>query len=513
MHSAEAKFRGLLEASQDAIILTGRNGNIEFANAQALRWLGYGEEELIDQPVELLIPERFRGTHLQEGVWYLAAPGRLRSALQELCVLRKDGSELPVQVSLISSPAGEGRRVVTTAIIRDISEKKRIARQQQFLADLGKTLSESLELETVFKQLAELAVPHLADWCVVDLLEGRGEPRRIAVAHADREKEGLALEFQRRYQRRPESSEGVMHSIKTGRSMRASSLTEAQVRERLAPEGADLALRLGIRSYMIIPLQARGRIFGAMSFVAADRDFDESDLAFAQVVTGRMALAADNARLYQEAQKSVRAREDTIAIVSHDLKNPLNAIQLNAQVLLRLVPKLAGDKPELREKVERLAAGVEKAALQGARLISDLLDFGKMESGTFTVSKSPIDVHQLLHEAAETLRPLAAARHIALEEASAAGRCDIPCDHDRVVEVLSNLVGNAIKFTPEGGRILIRAERCASEALISVRDTGPGIPGDVLPHIFERYWQPEKTRHQGAGLGLSIAKGIVEAHG
>ena len=110
-----------------------------------------------------------------------------------------------------------------------------------------------------------------------------------------------------------------------------------------------------------------------------------------------------------------RAREDTIAIVSHDLKNPLNAIRLNAQVMYRLLPKLAGDDPELREKAERLVASVEKAALQGARLITDLLDFGKMESGTFTVSKSPVDVHLLIQETAEALRPLAAARHIALE--------------------------------------------------------------------------------------------------
>lgn len=514
VRAAEAKFRGLLEASHDAILIMGRNGTIEFVNAQALRWLGYDEEELIEQPVDRILPEKFRGTHFQEGVWYLGVPGpQPRGALQELSVLRKDGSELPVEVSLTSSPVGDGQRVVTTAILRNISEKKRIAQRQQFLADLGRVLSESLELETVFGKLATLAVPHLADWCVVDLLTEKGALRRIAVAHADPEKETLVLEYQRRYRRLPESGDGVMRSIRTGRPMRATSLTEARLREGLDAQSADLTLRLGMRSYMIIPLQARGRVFGAISFVAADRDFDDADVAFSQEVTGRMALAVDNARLYQEAQRAVRAREDTIAIVSHDLKNPLNAIRLNTQVLHRLVPKLAGDSPELREKTERLVASMEKAALQGARLITDLLDFGKMASGTFTVSKSPVDVHHLLQETTEALRPLAAARHLTLEEASPPGECTLPCDHDRVFQVLSNLVGNAIKFTPEGGHILLRAERREGEALISVRDTGEGISENALPHIFERYWQPEQTRHQGAGLGLSIVKGIVEAHG
>ncbi|PTL81487.1 PAS domain S-box protein [Vitiosangium sp. GDMCC 1.1324] len=513
VRSAEAKFRGLMKASHDAIIVTREDGHIEFANAQALRWLGYGEEELIGHPVKRIVPERFHGTHFQEGNWCPAAPASLHGGgLLELWILRKDGSELPVEVSLTSSPAGEGEGVVTTAILRDISEKQRIARRQQFLADLGEALSESLEPETVFKKLAALAVPSVADWCVVDLRVKRGGLKRVAVAHADPEKQGLALVFHSRH-RWVTDSTVVMNSIETGRPVRVSSLTEAQVREILEPECADLALQLGMRSYMIIPLQARGRIFGAMSFVAADRDFDESDLAFSLEVTRRMALAVDNARLYQEAQKSVRAREDTIAIVSHDLKNPLNAIRLNAQVLHRLVPGLTGEGPQTREKLEQLAAGMEKAALQGARLITDLLDFGKMESGTFTVSKRPVDIPRLIQEAAETLRPLATARHLTLEAASAAGRWDIPCDHDRVVQALSNLVGNAIKFTPEGGRIFIRAERGPGEALISVRDTGRGIPEEVLPHIFERYWQPEETRQQGVGLGLSIVKGIVEAHG
>jgi PAS domain S-box-containing protein len=514
VRAAEAKFRGLVEASHDAIIITGQRGDIEFANAQALRWLGYREEELVGHPLALILPERFRHTHLEKGAWRLPAAGPVPDgALQELCVQRKNGTELPVEVSLTSSPAGDGERAVTTAIFRDVSEKKKTAQRQQFLADLGKALSESLEVETVFKKLAELAVPHLADWCVVDLLVGKEELRRIAVAHADPSKMELALEFQRHYKRVPDTRAGVARSVKTGTSMLATAIPEAWVHGSMEAQSAEIALRLGLRSYMIIPLQARGRVFGAMSFVAASRDFDEADMAFAQEVTGRMSLAVDNARLYQEAQRAVRARQDTIAIVSHDLKSPLNAILLNTSALRRLLRKLEASSPELHAKFEPLVTSTEKAAHQGGQLIIDLLDFGKMESGTFTVSRHPVELRHLLEEVLETFRPLALDRSITLESTVAAGGCTVSCDSNRVAQVVSNLVGNAFKFTLAGGQVLVQAEKQEQGALISVRDTGKGIAADVLPRIFERYWQPEESRRQGAGLGLSIAKGIVEAHG
>ncbi len=515
------QWKHIFEHAEWGIVMGGAvSRRLEMMNPAFARMHGYTVEELTGAP----LTQVFAPSAQADLPGHLQLVHQLGHHVFEAEHLRKDGTVFPVLVDATAVKDETGRVLYRAVHVRDLTEQKRqearvrstearVIRRQKFLADVGQALSESLDLEIVFKKLAELAVPYMADWCVVDLLVEKDELRRIAVAHADPAKEGLTAEFQRRYKRISGSGAGVLRSIKTGSALLVSSLTEAQVRGSFEPESVDLALLLGMRSYMIVPLQARGRIFGAMSFVAAHRNFDESDLAFSQEVASRMAVAVDNARLYQEAQKSVRARQDTIAIVSHDLKNPLNAIRLNSQVLRRLMQKLEGIPPELRQKAERLVASTERAALQGARLISDLLDFGKMESGTFTVSKSPVDVHGLLQESVETLRPLAAARNITLEDASEAGRFTLCCDHDRVIQVLSNLVGNAIKFTPERGRILVRADSYKGGARFSVSDTGRGIPRAVLPHIFERYWQPEESRRQGAGLGLSIAKGIVEAHG
>ncbi len=193
-------------------------------------------------------------------------------------------------------------------------------------------------------------------------------------------------------------------------------------------------------------------------------------------------------------------------MVSHDLKNPLTTVLMMCDVLHRYLPP---DRPDLRDKVEK----VRHAATRMKHLIGDLLDAAKIEAGGLSVERRAEDATALVEETVEQLGPLAAARDQRLEARLPSWLPPVLCDRERVLQVLSNLVGNAIKFSPEGGAILLVVEAAPGAVRIAVIDQGPGIPGPALKRIFDRYYQLGREAGKGAGLGLFIAKGIVEAHG
>lgn len=203
------------------------------------------------------------------------------------------------------------------------------------------------------------------------------------------------------------------------------------------------------------------------------------------------------------AHRAVRMRDDLVAVVSHDLKNPLTSIDLKVSVLMR---KTQG------ETVEHLQS-VRRSVHRMRRLVDDLLDIAKIESGQLSVDRVRHDANDVMHEAVEMLEPIAAEKSLHLEKSTCEPNCVVECDRERISQVLINLIGNAIKFTAEGGKIRVGSERLAHAIRYFVKDTGPGIPKESLPHIFDRYWQAQKTTRHGLGLGLAIAKGIVEAHG
>ena len=223
-----------------------------------------------------------------------------------------------------------------------------------------------------------------------------------------------------------------------------------------------------------------------------------------RVVTDQVARAA-LARMYEEAEETIDAREQVLKIVSHDLRNPLNTISMTASLLL--------DSPDLTEQQKNHLARIKRAGVRMNRLIQDLLDVAKLEAGRVAVDARQLEVAPLMREACEMLTPLAAEKSIALECTVADGLPPIMADSGRILQVISNLAGNAIKFTPAGGRIFLRADHDPRGVKFSIRDTGPGIPPDQLAHIFGRFWQANPADRRGIGLGLTIAKGIVEAHG
>ncbi|NLG63838.1 MAG: hybrid sensor histidine kinase/response regulator [Candidatus Cloacimonetes bacterium] len=210
-------------------------------------------------------------------------------------------------------------------------------------------------------------------------------------------------------------------------------------------------------------------------------------------------------RLAREAEAATRARDDLLATVSHDLRNPIGTIYTSAALLL--------DLPLDEEQRQRQVQIIKRTAERMNRLIQDLLDASRMEAGHFSVEPHPVTVRSLIDDAHEMLAPIADADGISLTEQVDEPGTHVMADAERVQRVLSNLVGNALKFTPRGGEIHIHVERDGDMCRFSIRDQGPGIPPENLQRVFDRYWQANRTGGAGAGLGLAIAKGIVEAHG
>lgn len=215
--------------------------------------------------------------------------------------------------------------------------------------------------------------------------------------------------------------------------------------------------------------------------------------------------AASERAARSEAEAAVATREELLAIVSHDLRNPLGAIVFNAALLQRTT--IDGEEGQ---RVHKVAQTILHSADRMTRLIADLLDLAQIQAGKLAVEQIPQDVEGLISDCVEMLRPLAATKEL---KGMARAGLRVRCDRERVLQILSNLVGNAIKFTPEGGSICIEAQDTGHEVRFSVRDTGQGIAEEELPRIFDRFWQAQRKNRAGIGLGLSIAKGLVEAQG
>ncbi|WP_437928198.1 GAF domain-containing sensor histidine kinase [Sorangium sp. So ce291] len=391
-------------------------------------------------------------------------------------------------------------------------------RRAAFLSEASRLLSSSLNYEATLVRVARLPVPFVADWCMVDMMEHEAMLRRAVVVHADPQKSELARLLQGQTPMDSVLPAGVARVLETGEAVlcevagapAAPRSPDAHDSEPPVSASEALLKELGLRRYISVPLVTRGTMLGVLT-IASGRDdllYGAEDRALAEELGRRAALAIDNARLYESAQRAIRAREELVAVVSHDLKSPLATIVMNTSLLRRKLPS-SEEAAELRRPVER----IQKSADRMNRLIRDLLDLAKLDGGHIRIQPVPHDVAVLLSDAIELLREEAAEKSLRLEQGVALGVERALCDRERVLQVIANLVGNAIKFTPAGGEVALRAEPWGREVLLSVRDTGPGIPEDQRARIFERYWQAKETAHKGTGLGLSIAKALVEVHG
>ena len=396
------------------------------------------------------------------------------------------------------------------ATIRSFVRIREAEATQRFLARASAVMATSLDLEASLTQLARVAVPVLGTWCIVDRLEADGVVRLATIVHADPERSPLPQTFLSRFPPQPQLQRGMAHTIRTGASEMYP--PPEHVLWQAGPLGEEhpaLLRALGAKSYMCVPLIARGRTLGALTLMTSegDRRYSAKDLALAEDLAARASMSLDNARLYEQAQLAVRTRDNLLALVSHDLKNPLSSILMSTRLIEKFI-----ERDEMAAAARKHTAVIQRSAARMESLINDLLDLASIEAGRLSVQSTCLDVDSLLHDTVELHTPLAQDKQIGLSVRIADPGRQVAGDAHRLQQVLANLVGNAIKFTPPGGTITFAAQRLGNDMEFSVRDTGAGIHNENLPHLFERFWRASHAAREGAGLGLSIAKSIVEAH-
>ena len=507
---SETKFAGILDIAADAIITVDEAQRILHFNTGAELIFGYSRSEMIGQPLERLIPERFRAAH--EGHMRRFGAGtetsRRMGERREIFGLRRGDIEFPAEASIsrLATPTG----MLFTVVLRDITERKRVEREQRFLATLGEELARSLDVDATAQLAANVAVPALADACVLDLVAADALTRRIVSEGGPERTRAPLAALGAAGPVGPDSPSRVIDVLRTRRSELVANVTEEWLEAHTddTPNVAAVWRALDVRSLMIVPLVTRGHLLGALTLMAVSprRHYEPNDLVFAEEIARRVALALDNARLYHAARTATRARDEVLGIVSHDLQNPLAAISMGASVLRDQPP---GDVEGRRQLLRMITESTEWMR----RLIRDLLDVSAIEAGRLSVERRGELPGPIIASATRMLGTALADRSIALELSAPDDLPLVNVDAARIEQVLVNLLGNAIKFTAPGGRIAIRATPNGSHVEMSVADSGIGIAQEEQAHVFERFWQARHTVRRGAGLGLAIAKGIIEAHG
>ena len=487
----------------------------------------------------------------------------------EYRIIRPDGEVrwLEAHGLLLRDHAGKPERLL--GICSDITERKRAADTEHFLATASGLLASSLDYEDTLRAVVHLAVPALGDWCALDILTGDGSLQRLATAHRDPEKVQFVRELAERYPVAPDAPHGPRAVARTARSQHVSEIPdELLVSVARDDEHLRLLRTLGLTSYLAVPLIARDETLGVLTIAAAEsgRRFDASDLALAEDLAGRAAIAIDNARLYREvtearehleqqaaelemqaeeleqaqeelhvsnlelqrandallarteeldraritAEEANRAKSDFLASMSHELRTPLNAIAGYAQLLEM------GIRGPITEEQRLDLQRIQRSHTHLLALVNDVLNFAKLEAGRVHLFMSPVRIAELLAGIETLILPQLNAKALTYEYRSGDGALAITTDRERVQQVVLNLLSNAIKYTDAGGQVVLDWSATTDEIRIRVSDTGRGIPADRLDVIFDPFVQVDRQSAgalEGVGLGLAISRDIARALG
>jgi len=489
----------------DAIICINENQVITFFNSGAEGVFGWTSAEILGKRIEVLIPERYRAHHEEQvhGFGQSKVRARRMGERSEIAAVKKSGEEFPAEAAI--SQIHQGEVVVYAVVLRDVSHRKRFEQRQSFLAQAGERLASAFGSEETLTQVVTLAVPTLADGCFLEEYSADGF-HTVAVAHFDKAVESVLGKVRAIGPRAPLPEDPLSLILQNRRPVLISEDASGRV---AAASGSqihiDAVTAMGARAALFLPMMARGKLIGALCLFRSSRGFDLDEAVFAEDLSRLAALALDNARLHETLRRNLRWRDEMIGIVSHDLRNPVAAVKMLTQAMIN-----SADKPSSDLQNIFLMA---QAADQMDALIRDLLDVSRLESGNLRIAPEAVHPRDLVTESLKTLVPLADEKGISIGSDVAAELRPVYADPERIQQTMSNLVGNAIKFTKKGGSIAVTAREDAGTVIFSVSDSGVGIPTLQLPYVFERYWQSARTEKHGAGLGLAIAKGIVEAHG
>ena len=410
--------------------------------------------------------------------------------------------ELEMASSDLEEAAAELEATISELELRTEEAETRASREA-FLAEAGRLLATSLNTEDTLRVIVHLAVPKLAEWADVSLLDENGDLQRLEIAHEDPAKLEFAQKLAERYPPDKESG-GNYRVARTGIAELYTEISDELLRAgALSEEHYQILKELDLRSAMVVPMKARDRVFGVITFIRSSRHrpYDEDDLAFAELLAVRSALALDNARLYREAQDGNRAKSDFLAIMSHELRTPLTAIFGYTELLT------AGVAGEVTAPQRAHLDRIQASAAHLLTIIEDVLSYARTEAGREQVHTDAFNLSTVVEEALVIVRPNAEKKGLRIDT-DLRDDVGLRTDRAKLRQILINLLGNAVKFT-DSGTISLRAEKREGSLAIEVSDPGIGIDPADFDRIFEpfRQLEPSMTRRAGGtGLGLAVSR-------
>jgi PAS domain S-box-containing protein len=510
---SENRFRRLVESNLFGVAFGDFDGSFFYANDAFLEMTGYTRADFEAGNVrwDEMTPPEFQ--HLDQH----AAQELLTSGVAtpfEKEYIRKDGSRIPILIggALVNDPDQPQNQIAVFYL--DLTERKQAEKAIHLLAEAGPALAASLDYDTLLKNLIRLAVPALADYCLILLVEADGVICEVTTTHKDPKRAEALLSFRQLLQQ----------DLTTATSITADALQHGQpvfqpesrgtLVEIITGEPARLQVpaRFVPRSLMVFPLQARDHTLGVwlLATETNGRRYSQVDLTLAAELARRVALALDNVRLYQEAQEAVRVRDHFLSIASHELKTPITSVQGYAEMLLRRATR----EGHASERDLRALRVIKDEASRLNKLVELLLDVSRIQTGRLLLQTGPVDLVALIQRLAEIVQPSLSQHELHLDLPNEP--VVIEGDELRLEQVLQNLVNNAIKYSPQGGPIQVSLDRQAHHAIIAVTDQGIGIPPEGLSQLFGRFYRANNVGAHGIsglGLGLYIVNHIVTAHG
>jgi PAS domain S-box-containing protein len=531
-----SRFHAIVELAPDALLVVDDLGQISLVNRQTELMFGYDRNELLGHPIELLIPERSRATHRRHRTQFMAEP-RTRPMGLDLPLFgrRRDGSEFPVEIGL--SPLRGEAEFAVVAIVRDITERRRVEAERAAAEAANQELRKlqaitdsalrQLNLEDLLSTLLDRVRQAMAVDNVAILLVNRSDGT-LTLSTAQGPEEGLTGQV------RIPIGEGVAGRI-------AATQAPLVVDDLRVVEVANSLLREQFRSLVGVPLLVDGELIGVLHVdSAAPRRFTDTDVRLLQLVAERVAHVIDRARLYTEEQsarqqaEAARANElaaremsqrldEFLSVASHDIRAPVSVIKGNAQQALRdfdqllahkQLPGLDADFSAVRESLAEAVVGADRLV----RLVDMLFDIVRARTGNLELRFAACDLAAVVRAYVEAQRVAAPDRVIHLE-APEDQPVLVDADADRLGQVLSNYLSNALKYSPDDSIVVVRLEVSSGLAVVSVQDQGPGLPWEEQSRVWNLFYRAPGVKVQSAtltsgslGLGLHVCKQIIELH-
>ncbi len=418
-----------------------------------------------------------------------------------------DGMHRWLSVSCVCIKDETGTILYVVKTVHDVSHLNSCEDKLNFMVESAKILSKKVDFRTWLLEKGKLTVPSLADWCAIDVLNEQGELERIAVIHQDPKMTKYLFEFEKRFPTTEKNSSDLYAVIKTGEAQFVPVVTDETIRQGArSPEHLEAMQRLGLKSLMIIPITAFGKTLGALSlgYAESGRVYTEDDFEFFREFCNDLGVVLDNGRLDDEISKRDKAKDLFLASLSHELRNPLAPIKSALELL-----KVRDTTTDVREELDVIEHQFDHLA----KLLGDLLDVTRFTQSKIEIVPHTLELRKLVERSLKASDALLRASDITLHFTYPSTALPVWADDTRLEQATTNLMNNAIKFTPSGGSIWVDLSKEDSYAVLKIRDNGAGIDPSDLPNIFEMYYQGRDTKNtSGLGIGLLLVQNIVTLH-